>query len=106
MTASSAVKAETLIQAEREPPLGSLMSTGVEEEEEPPSKHSLTIKEKFFSHVPEKDWNDWKWQFRHRITTVEELAKYIPLSSKEQAEIKSGHHQIPLCRNPLLSFFD
>ncbi len=50
MTASSTINAETLIQAEGEPPLGSLYTNmGVEEEEEPPSKRSLTIKEKFFS---------------------------------------------------------
>ena len=49
MTASSSTNAETLVQAEGEPPLGSLYSkTGVEEEEEPPSKRSLTIKEQVF----------------------------------------------------------
>ncbi len=88
MTASSTIKAETLIQAEGEPPLCSTM-VGVEEEEEPPpSKRVLTLKDKFFPQVSDQDWNDWKWQFKHRITTVEELARYIPLSSREQAEIR------------------
>ena len=101
MTASSSANMEALIQAEGEPPLGSLyVSTGVEEEEEPPSKRSLTIKEKFFNLVPEKDWNDWKWQFRHRITTVDELARYIPLSSKEQAEIKLVISRYPFSVTP------
>jgi lysine 2,3-aminomutase len=99
VTASS-INAETLFQAEGEPPLGSLVSTGVEEEEEPPSKRSLTIKEKYFSHIPEKDWNDWKWQFRNRITTVEELAKYLPLSSKEKAELKLVINRYPFSVTP------
>jgi lysine 2,3-aminomutase len=98
VTASS-IKAETLVQAEAEgePPL-SIM--GVQEEEEPPSKRCLTIKEKYFSKVPEKDWNDWKWQFRNRILTVEDLAKYIPLSSKEKAEIKLVITRYPLAVTP------
>jgi lysine 2,3-aminomutase len=98
VTLSSALKAETLIQPESEPPLCNRL--GVEEEEEPPSKHGLSIKERFLSQVPLKDWNDWKWQFRNRITTVEELAKYIPLSSKEQAEIKLVIGRYPFSVTP------
>ena len=37
----------------------------------------------------EERWNDWKWQFRHRITTTEQLKKILPLSSKEEAEINT-----------------
>jgi len=102
VTASSSIKAETLIQAEGEPPLGSLyFNMGENEEDEPPSKRGLlTIKEKHFGHVPEKDWNDWKWQFRHRITTVDELANYLPLSSKEQAEMKLVINRYPFSVTP------
>ncbi|MBP1707075.1 MAG: lysine 2,3-aminomutase [Chloroflexi bacterium] len=103
MTASS-VNSETLIQAEGEPPLGMM---GVQEEDEPPSKRCLTIKDRYFSNVPEKDWNDWKWQFRHRITSVEELTRYIPLSSKEQAEIKLVISRYPFAVTPYyLSLID
>ncbi|NCB32052.1 MAG: KamA family radical SAM protein, partial [Clostridia bacterium] len=35
----------------------------------------------------EADWNDWKWQFAHRITTVRSLAKVLPLTEREQADI-------------------
>lgn len=33
------------------------------------------------------DWTDWKWQFRNRITQVEELEKVITLSETEKADI-------------------
>jgi lysine 2,3-aminomutase len=101
VTASSSitVKAEALIQAEGEPPL-CFNTQGVEEEEEPPSKRVLTIKDRFFKHIPEKDWNDWKWQFRHRITTVSELARYIPLSPKEQEEINLVITRYPFSVTP------
>jgi len=98
MTASL-IKAETLIQAEAEgePPL---RIVGVQEDEEPPSKTSLKIKDRFFSRIPDRDWNDWKWQFRHRITTIDELARYIPLSSKEQAEIRLVITRYPFSVTP------
>ena len=102
MTASTSIKGDTLIQAEGEPPLGSLyFNMGEKEEDEPPSKRGLlTIKEKHFGHVPQKDWNDWKWQFRHRITTVDELANYLPLSSKEQAEMRLVISRYPFSVTP------
>jgi lysine 2,3-aminomutase len=101
VTASSTNTTEPLVQAEAEPPLGSLYSRmGVEEEEEPPSKSNLTIKDRFFNNVPEKDWNDWKWQFRHRITTVDELAKYLPLTSKEKAQINLVIKRYPFTVTP------
>ena len=96
MTASS-VTTETLIQAETEPPLGRV---GVPEEDEPPSKRGLNNRFRFFGHVPDADWNDWKWQFRHRITTVEELNRYIPLSSREQAELKLVISKYPFSVTP------
>ncbi|HOQ38417.1 MAG TPA: lysine 2,3-aminomutase [Acetivibrio sp.] len=33
------------------------------------------------------EWYDWKWQFRNRITTVEQLEKVIHLSEKEKQDI-------------------
>jgi lysine 2,3-aminomutase len=96
---SATIKAEALIQVEGEPPL-CFNTRGVEEEEEPPSKKLLTNREKSFQHVPEKDWNDWKWQFRNRITSVEELARYIPLSAKEQEQIKLVITRYPFSVTP------
>jgi lysine 2,3-aminomutase len=104
---ASKIKAETLIQVEGEPPLGSLLSMGVEEEEEPPSKRGLSTKEKLFGHVPEKDWNDWKWQFRNRITSVDGLAKLIPLSSKELEQLRLVITRYPFAVTPYyLSLID
>ena len=30
-----------------------------------------------FANVPESDWNDWKWQVRNRIETLEDLKKRV-----------------------------
>lgn len=32
-------------------------------------------------------WDDWKWQFSHRITTADALSKYLPLTADEKNDI-------------------
>ena len=34
-------------------------------------------------------WNDWKWQYSHRITSVDQLKTVLPLSETEQREIET-----------------
>lgn len=41
-----------------------------------------------FKDVPDKQWNDWQWQLKNRITTLEKLKKYIPLTIEEDEGIK------------------
>ena len=38
--------------------------------------------------VPTDQWNDWKWQFRNRITSVEQLEKVIRLTDSEKKDIE------------------
>jgi lysine 2,3-aminomutase len=68
-------------------------------DDEPPGT-TATTRSKLFGHVPDSDWNDWRWQFKNRITSVEELARYIPLSLKEQAELKLVTAKYPLAITP------
>jgi lysine 2,3-aminomutase len=37
----------------------------------------------FFPEATDEEWNDWRWQFRHRVTTVDELARLIPFPQSE-----------------------
>ncbi|UCC19847.1 MAG: lysine 2,3-aminomutase [Promethearchaeota archaeon] len=40
-------------------------------------------RKELFGHVSDEDWNDWRWQVKNRITTLEELKKYITLTKEE-----------------------
>ena len=40
--------------------------------------------------VPWEQWEDWHWQLANRITTVEELARVIPLTDEEKAMIEES----------------
>jgi len=37
----------------------------------------------------EERWNDWKWQFRHRIKTTDQLKEILPLTEQEEKEINT-----------------
>src|SRR4030042_2354395 len=95
-------------QAEEEEPPGitTIRNEVVAEEEEPPGNTAVTDgtavinRKKFFSPISEENWNDWKWQFRNRITTVEELATFIPLSAREKAQLKLVTSKYPLSVSP------
>ncbi len=82
---------------EEEPP--SKRSISDELEEEPPDKVATT-RSRFFGNVPDSAWNDWMWQFRNRITRIEQLAKFIPLSAEEQAQLKLVTMRYPLSVTP------
>jgi lysine 2,3-aminomutase len=38
----------------------------------------------FWKHIPDDLWNDWKWQLKNRITTVEHLEKLCPTLTPEE----------------------
>jgi lysine 2,3-aminomutase len=93
---------ETNAEAEEEPPGAAIISAA---EEEPPSTSAQ--RQRFFGHIPDSLWNDWKWHFRNRITTVEELASYIPLTAEEQQQLKLVTIKYPLAITPYyLSLID
>jgi len=83
---------------EEEEPPGEL-SISSEAEEEPPGK-SPANRYRFFGHIPDAIWNDWKWHFRNRITSVEQLAQFIPLSIEGQAQLRLVTMRYPLSVTP------
>jgi lysine 2,3-aminomutase len=50
--------------------------------------------------VSEKEWNDWRWQLRHRITTLEQLKEIIDLTPEEIEGIKHSKGRLALAVTP------
>jgi len=47
--------------------------------------------------VPPERWNDWRWQMRHRLNTVEQLAQVIRLTPAEVAGLSAtGHFRVQI----------
>ncbi|MEE9378202.1 MAG: lysine 2,3-aminomutase [Candidatus Lokiarchaeia archaeon] len=40
-------------------------------------------RKELFGDINDEDWNDWHWQVKNRITTLEELKNYITLNKEE-----------------------
>jgi len=76
--------------------------------EEPPSCSQLSSLKKFrsagrgfWADVPDTEWNDWRWQLRQRITSVEQLQKLMPtLTPEEFAGSKLANTKLALAITP------
>jgi len=55
----------------------------------------------FWADVPETDWNDWRWQLKHRITTLEQLLRLMPtLTPEEYAGTMLANTKLALAITP------
>lgn len=54
----------------------------------------------FWKGVSEREWNDWRWQLRHRITTFEQLKETIDLTTEEIEGIKHSKGRLALAVTP------
>jgi len=76
--------------------------------QEPPSSRRVQALKEFqsagrgFWHdVSDADWNDWRWQLKHRITTPEQLQRLMPtLTPEEFAGAKLANHKLALAITP------
>jgi lysine 2,3-aminomutase len=76
--------------------------------DEPPSGSSFQSLKQFhsagrgfWSDVSDADWNDWKWQLKHRITNAEQLQKFLPtLTPEEFAGAKLANTKLALAITP------
>ena len=56
----------------------------------------------FWSDVPDSDWNDWHWQLKHRITSLQQLQRLMPTLTPEefaghrlgQSKTGAGNHAL------------
>jgi lysine 2,3-aminomutase len=93
-------KAPAIVETRTEEEPAGSTAVWKEVEEEPPGRVALENRARFFGHVSDECWNDWKWHFRNRIGSVEELIRHIPLSAKDQEQIRLVTTKYPLSVTP------
>jgi lysine 2,3-aminomutase len=49
-----------------------------------------------FADVPNSEWNDWRWQSRHRIRTLTQLEQMLTLSEEEREALVQGGTMLPV----------
>ena len=53
-----------------------------------------------WANVPAKDWNDWTWQLRNRITTLAQLEQWMTLTPDEKEGCLFAAHKLSLAITP------
>ena len=60
-----------------------------------------------FPKVTDAQWNDWKWQVKNRIETLEQLKKYVKLTKEEEEGVKKTLSTLRMAITPYyLSLID
>ena len=55
-----------------------------------------------WQHIPESEWHDWTWQLKNRITSKEQLEKYMALTPEEAAGCEHRQQEARPRDHPLL----
>lgn len=55
---------------------------------------------KMWENVKQSDWDDWKWQLRNRIDTIEDLKQVVNLTESEEEGIKAALKQLKMGITP------
>ena len=64
-------------------------------------------RKQLFPNVTDEEWNDWKWQVKNRIETLEQLKKYVKLTKEEEEGVKKTLSTLRMAITPYyLSLID
>jgi len=59
------------------------------------SQRTIEFRRRFFPHVTEKEWTDWRWQTRNRFKTLEKFEQVLQLSDDERNAMTQGGMLLP-----------
>jgi lysine 2,3-aminomutase len=78
-----------------------LPAPGIESEHAPrASPRSLAFRASLFPEASPAQWQDWRWQMRHRIRDRAGLERILRLSEPEQEALDKGGGRLPLSITP------
>jgi lysine 2,3-aminomutase len=64
------------------------------------SERASVFMREFFPDATRVEWNDWRWQLRHRISDIHSLSRILDLSQDEARAISGLRGKIPLAITP------
>src|SRR5882757_3737426 len=53
-----------------------------------------------WQHIPASDWQDWTWQLKNRLTTIDQLERYMTLTPEERAGCLFANQKLALAITP------
>ncbi len=57
-------------------------------------------REQMFPGISDEQWNDWKWQVKNRIETLDQLKKYIKLTPEEEEGVRTSLQTLRMAITP------
>jgi len=68
---------------------------------------NVNRRKQLFPDVTDEQWNDWKWQVKNRIETLDQLKKYVKLTKEEEEGVKKTLSTLRMAITPYyLSLID
>jgi len=65
-----------------------------------PSRRSTAFLHNFFPDSMQSEWNDWRWQLRNRVTSLEVLRRFLRLSEDEDQAASGSKGLMPFAVTP------
>lgn len=68
---------------------------------------SINRRYELFPEIEDSQWNDWKWQIKNRVETLDQLKKYLTLTPQEEEGVKQSLATLRMAITPYyLSLID
>ncbi|MBU0741657.1 KamA family radical SAM protein [bacterium] len=64
------------------------------------TRRETAFRRAFFPEAAAADWNDWRWQLRHRIRTLEQFDRMLELSPSERHALQLAGGLLPAAVTP------
>ena len=64
------------------------------------NRRTVAFQRRFFAEITSSQWNDWRWQLRHRIRDIDSLSRILRLSGDEQMMSAGCGKQLPMAITP------
>jgi lysine 2,3-aminomutase len=65
-----------------------------------PNLRTRTFRRAFYPDIKDADWNDWRWQSRHRVRKLEQIERMLVLSDDEREALIKGESMLPVGITP------
>jgi lysine 2,3-aminomutase len=65
-----------------------------------PNLRTRAFRRAFYPDILDKDWNDWRWQSRHRVRKLDQIERMLVLSDDEREALVKGESMLPVGITP------
>lgn len=67
---------------------------------DPPCRDRERVYRDFSAEKQLPEWHDWKWQFRNRITSLDALKEFMPVTPEEEKAFQAAGKNLPFAVTP------